>query len=260
MPRSSRRPLRSRLPLAPGADPLFHWRGTGVSRLEGLADAVFAFTVTLLVVALEVPRDFEGLIQVIEGFPAFVATFAMLMWFWNVHYTFFRRYGLEDGWTRLLNILVLLLVVFLAYPLKFLFSTAFAAYFGWGEAVFHLESIVQLNQLYIIYGAGLGGVWFCYFLLYQHAHRQQKALKLNEAELILTRGSMCETLANVIVCLLSVSLATLNRFEWQPGMAYVLIGPLMGVIGWWHGTRASAAKDKRARPRNPRRDTTQTEQ
>jgi len=53
--RSQRRPFRERLPFAPQADPLFHWRGTGVSRLEGLADAVFAFTVTLLVVALEVP-------------------------------------------------------------------------------------------------------------------------------------------------------------------------------------------------------------
>lgn len=249
MPRSSRKPLRSHLPFAPTADPLFNWRGTGVSRLEGLADAVFAFTVTLLVVALEVPRDFEGLVLVMEGFPAFAATFAMLMWFWNVHYTFFRRYGLEDGWTQFLNCVILLLVVFMAYPLKFLLSTAFAAHFGLGEAAFVLESIEQLSQLYILYGLGLTGVWFCYFLLYRRAYALREQLRLNETELILTRGSMCETLANISVCSLSIILALFYRFEWQPGVVYVLVGPLMGLLGWWHGSRA----EKAHRARKPRR-------
>ncbi|MBT5902785.1 MAG: DUF1211 domain-containing protein [Opitutaceae bacterium] len=250
MPRSSRRPLRSKLPFAPTADPLFKWRGTGVSRLEGLADAVFAFTVTLLVVALEVPRDFGDLIRAMEGFPAFAATFAMLMWFWGVHYTFFRRYGLEDGLTRFLNIMILLLVVFMAYPLKFLLSSAFATYFGLGETVFVLNSIQELSQLYILYGLGLGGVWFCYFLLYWRAYKLRNELRLDAVERILTRGTMCEILANVTVSLISICLASLQKFAWQPGVVYMLVGPLMGSIGWWHGTQAEklhAAKPPRRR-------------
>lgn len=162
--RSRRRPLRSHLPFAPQADPLFRWRSTGVSRLEGLADAVFAFTVTLLVVALEVPRDYAALMRVLEEFPSFAATFAILIWFWNTHYTFFRRYGLEDAWTRFLNAVVLLLIVFLAYPLKFLFTSAFAGALGWGEQVTGIDTLDQLSRLYIVYGTGLAGVWFVYFL------------------------------------------------------------------------------------------------
>jgi len=188
--RSSRRPFRARLPFAPKPDPLFRWRGTGVSRLEGFADAVFAFTITLLVVALEVPRDFDDLLKVFQGFPAFAATFAILVWFWSVHYLFFRRYGLEDTWTRILNNLVLLLVVFLAYPLKFLFSTAFATVLGFGEGMTGVDSIERTSQIYLIYGAGLGAVWLVYFLMYLHAWRQRRVLQLTPAEEILTRGSL----------------------------------------------------------------------
>ena len=71
-------------------EPQFHWRGHEVTRLEGFTDAVFAFAVTLLIVALEVPHTFDGLLDVLRGFPAFVICFAILMTFCNAHYTFFR--------------------------------------------------------------------------------------------------------------------------------------------------------------------------
>ncbi|GAB5558718.1 MAG: hypothetical protein SynsKO_03650 [Synoicihabitans sp.] len=237
-PRASRQPLRSHLPLAPEESPLFRWRGTGVSRLEGLADAVFAFTVTLLVVALEVPRDFDGLMQVMEGFPAFAATFALLMWYWSVHYTFFRRYGLEGPWIRFLNIVALLLIVFLAYPLKFLISAAFASFFGLGVSVFTLNSLSELSQLYILYGLGLGSTWFVYWLMFYEAYRQRKRLQLTPVEVLLTRGSMAEISAIIAVCMASVLLAMFNRYNWQTGMIYMLLGPLMAFIGWHYGSRA----------------------
>src|SRR3954466_10829202 len=91
------------------AEKNFRWRGREVSRLEGFTDAVFAFAVTLLVVALEVPRTFEGLIEDVQEFPAFVAAFVMLLTFWNGHYRFFRRYGLEDAVTRYLTYGILLM-------------------------------------------------------------------------------------------------------------------------------------------------------
>jgi len=40
------------------ADSMFRWRGGDVSRLEGLSDGVFAVTLTLLVVSLDVPNTF----------------------------------------------------------------------------------------------------------------------------------------------------------------------------------------------------------
>lgn len=239
--RSRRRSLRERLPLVRRHEPMFRWRGTGVSRLEGLADAVFAFTVTLLVVALEVPRDYEGLFAVFAGFPAFAATFAILMWFWATHYTFFRRYGLEDLWTRFLNIVVLLLVVFMAYPLKFLIGSAFAAIFGLGEPVEGIDSIAKLSRVYTVYGAGLAAVWGVYFLMFLHAYRKRRELELTPAEILLTRGSICEALANIAICGASILLAATERFDWQPGAVYALCGPVMGLIGASFGFRASRA-------------------
>ena len=71
-----------------------------MSRVEGFTDAVFAFAVTLLVVALEVPHSFEGLLNVVRGLPAFIICFALLMQFWNAHYKYHRRYGLDDTVSR----------------------------------------------------------------------------------------------------------------------------------------------------------------
>jgi len=98
----------------------FRWRGGDVSRVEGFSDAVFAFALTLLVVSLEVPRSFDGLIRTIEGFPAFGVSFLFLVGIWYIHYTFFRRYGLEDTKTIMLNAALMFVVMFYIYPLKFL--------------------------------------------------------------------------------------------------------------------------------------------
>src|SRR5262245_1117717 len=118
MNESTKRSLRERLPLAPGPEGHFRWRGGGeISRVEGFTDAVFAFAVTLLVVALEGPRTFEGLLDVVRGFPAFIICFTFLMIFWNAHFRYHRRYGLEDVFTRVLTMAILVLVLFFVYPL-----------------------------------------------------------------------------------------------------------------------------------------------
>ena len=54
-----------------GEEEDFSWRGEDVSRLEGFSDAVFAFSVTLLVVSLEVPQTFDELLAAMRAFFAF---------------------------------------------------------------------------------------------------------------------------------------------------------------------------------------------
>ena len=71
--------------------------GREVSRIEGFSDAVFGFALTLLVVSLEVPDNFEALKEILRGFIPFAATFALVCWIWFEHYAFFRKFDAEDG-------------------------------------------------------------------------------------------------------------------------------------------------------------------
>jgi uncharacterized membrane protein len=231
--------LRERMPLAPTPENLFRWRGNEVSRVEGFTDAVFAFAVTLLIVALEVPNTIAKLLDVVRGFPAFVFCFALLMTFWNAHYRYHRRYGMEDVFTRVTTMAILVLVLFFVYPLKFLFSMVTVNLFG-----IHLEDAPQVTtyadaqMLYLIYGLGLGGVWALYAALYGHAIRRRTQLGLSPAELMLTRASLAENLIYVGVCLLSITLAFSFNNDSIPGLIYILLGPLQAACGWWFGSRA----------------------
>src|SRR5690349_20306100 len=104
--------------------PKFRRRGLAVSRLEGFSDAVFAFALTLLVVSLQVPKTFDDLLATLSGFLPFALSFTLFIFIWYQHYAFFRRYGLEDPLTIILNSALLLVVLFFVFPLKFLFSIA----------------------------------------------------------------------------------------------------------------------------------------
>src|SRR5713226_3322810 len=105
-----------------GDNKKFRWRSHEISRTEGLSDAVFGFAITLLVVSLEVPRTFGELAAAMRGFGAFAISFMLLFMVWFNQYRFFRRYGLQDNLTVCLNAVLLFVVLFYVYPLKFLFS------------------------------------------------------------------------------------------------------------------------------------------
>src|SRR5215510_11688156 len=101
-----------------GKPTAFRWRSQEISRIEGLSDAVFGFAITLLVVSLEVPKTFNELAATMRGFGAFAISFALLFLVWFNQYKFFRRYGLQDNVTMLLNAVLLFVVIFYIYPLK----------------------------------------------------------------------------------------------------------------------------------------------
>jgi uncharacterized membrane protein len=97
-----------------------------ISRLEAFSDAAFAFALTLLVVSLDVPRSYGQLMELMKGFFSFACCFALLVWIWHEHNMFFRRYGLQDPLTVFLNGVLLFVVLFYVYPLKFMFDSMFA--------------------------------------------------------------------------------------------------------------------------------------
>lgn len=61
---------------------------------------------------MEVPRTFDQLVHTMKGFLGLTFCSVMLLGVWEKHYRFFRRFGLQDGWTMILNGLVLFVVVF----------------------------------------------------------------------------------------------------------------------------------------------------
>ena len=117
----------------------FRLRGHEVRRIEAFSDAVFAFAVTLLIVSLEVPKSFEELMVTMRGFFAFGVSFVLLMMIWYEQNIFFRRYGLDDLTTIVLNCTLIFLVLFYVYPLKFLFTLVFSSqiYGEWPFAVYY---------------------------------------------------------------------------------------------------------------------------
>lgn len=209
----------------------FRWRGGDVSRLEGLTDAVFAFAVTLLVVSLDVPHSFDQLAAVMRGFFAFGLCFALLVYIWYCHYVFFRRFGLEDPVTVALNGLLLFVVLFYIYPLKFLYVFLARNLFGVESAVTTAIEPHQIGPLMIIYGLGFFAIFVCFALLYAHAYRRRDLLRLDPLEVHITRSAIGVHLLQAGIALVSVLMVVIGGAGMSPwaGVLYGAIGPTLAT-------------------------------
>ena len=203
-------------------EPGFHWRGAEVTRLEGFTDAVFAFSVTLLVVSLEVPKTFPELFVAMHGFLAFGVCFALLANVWYQHYRFFRRYALENPWVVFLNCVLLFFVLFYVYPLKFLFTAMF------DRSEF---SASDARALFTIWSLGYAAVFAVFTLLYLHAWRVRAELELTPLEAIRTQVSLMDQFAMVFIALLATVLARTvpDRYVGIAGYIYFIV-PLYFAI------------------------------
>ena len=222
----------------------FESRRHEVSRLEGFSDAVFAFAVTLLVVSLEVPRTFNELSTAMRGFLAFAICFALLFQVWSRHYTYFRRYGLEDATTKVLTGVLLFVVLFYVYPLKFLWTLIVTSWFTRGINVHVSNGTVepmileaQVPLLFEIYGLGVAAVFGVFLVLYLHAYGRRGALGLTAYEMLETRLSVMSNAAVAAIGLLSAAIAFVGgiRAAQPAGFAYFLIGVVEWGIGAYGG-------------------------
>jgi uncharacterized membrane protein len=192
-----------------------------VSRIEGFSDAVFGFAVTLLVVSLEVPKTFDELVTAMRGFPAFAVSFALLFMIWWRHYTFFRRYDLEDTFVVSMTGVLLFVVLFYVYPLKFLWTLVFAPVVGGvARATIHPRDAALLFE---IYGAGVAASFGVLALLYRHAYARRAALDLTAAEAIETRFDVYRNTAIAGIGVVSAAAA----------IALLRVAPhLVGIAGF----------------------------
>ncbi len=209
--------------------------------MEGFSDAVFGFAVTLLVVSLEVPNTFDELLATMRGFFAFAICFWLLVAVWFEQYKFFRRYGLEDPLTMRLNAVLLFIVLFYVYPLKFLFTLLVDQLLGYNTVVDSSSGAVveeidpgQLPLLMVIYGAGFVAVQLVFFVLYLRAYALRNALGLEAHERSVTREEMQGFLLATGVGLTSIVIAVLggNEAASLAGYTYLLLLPLLTANGY----------------------------
>jgi uncharacterized membrane protein len=207
----------------------FKWRGGQVTRIEALTDAVFGFAITFLFISFDVPADFDALVVQLRGFVPFAACFALLILVWVQHYKLFGRFDLDDATTLVLNSLLLFVVLFYIYPLKFVFS----AWIG-GSKTF--SSWDQLRSMMTLYAAGFIAVYVVFGLMYHHAYRKRRALNLNDDDVFFAVQHIGVCVVMVVVGVLSIVLAqTVPVRVAAPaaGFSYFLIGPAQWVSASW---------------------------
>jgi len=241
------------------ADPDFRWRGGDMSRVEALSDGVFALTITLLVVSATAPRSFYDLWLMVRDLPAFVLSLAIIMAAWHTHYSYFRRYGLEDTQTIILNSVFLFLIMFFAYPLKFLCTFLWLLIIGEDtQVLFVIPDIAQgltffgtdifssaLGQrvaMIYLYGFGLLGVYATLSLMHYRAYTLRDVLELDELEVVITESEIFKHTLTTVIAAASLLVLFLTSNPGIAGVVYFLLPVLHAYLSWFKRVRVQKAK------------------
>ena len=209
----------------------FFNRGDTQTRLETFVDAAFAFVLTLLVISFDaLPENSEELLLALKGIPAFGASFILLAQFWYAHNTWCRRYGIDDGRSTVLGLLLVFLVMIFVYPLRVQFASMFAwLSTGWLPSTYRIHSITDLQIVFMVFGGSFTAMSTVMTLLYQHALKRAAQVGLDPLELALTRLHAMRWRLNVTIGALSILVAATCPADaptWRAtagGMMYFLL-------------------------------------
>jgi uncharacterized membrane protein len=218
-------------------------RGNDITRIEALSDAVFAFSISLLIVSLEVPQTFGELKNILQNFLPFVATVSLVFIFWYHQYRFFRHYGLHDKTVIVLNAALLILILFYVYPLKFLFSLLLSMLLPINFFPKAAGEVVMTNQefpqLIMIYSAGYAAIWMVFYFLYRHAWQKRIELDLSASERLDTQKQLRGALYNCLIGAAALC-ASFIGFPSVGGVFFLLI-----PIVLWANSRYTFVQSKK---------------
>ncbi|MEM1192477.1 MAG: TMEM175 family protein [Pseudomonadota bacterium] len=225
-------------------DPDFEWRGRRVTRIENLSDIVFALALGMLVSSSQPPTTFGDLFDFVLNIIPVSVAFAILLTIWNDHFVYFRRYGLADGYIIFLNAMLLLLILFTAYPLRFCFDSLFGFVlfqFGYPDRLTAMTGGYR-EAAYVIalYNVGMSIVYFIMAQMFGHALRRKNLLGLSDREITMTRRSVFYKCAQIFTCFLALGFALFSPLGPFAGFLTALNIPLKAI------SRLIFPKDKKA--------------
>lgn len=228
----------------------FKTRSYSPSRLENFSDAVFAFSITLLMISLEVPKNFTQILELSDELIAFAVTIVPLFIIWQQHRQFFRRYGLDDNKILICNTVLLFIVLIFIFPLKFLslFLVRFYSSLMFGtETVFGtMINGEQVPMLMVYYGIGALGLVFIFSRFYNHALNKKDELELNTYEIRHTEfykrlfTHLCFVPIVSIVFVLAIMFFNITIASIGSGMLYSLTGVVFVINQRWLKKNTSA--------------------
>jgi uncharacterized membrane protein len=210
----------------------FRNRAHEVSRIEAFSDVIFGFAISLLVVSLEAPKTYNQMIEMLRGFFPFAICFWIFIDIWFEHHHFYKRYGLQDSVTMALNTLLLFVILFYVYPLKYMFTVVT------NEIIGHPSDVPASGApfLYTIYGIGVASVFWLLAAMYGHAWRQRKELELNGVEEIDTLERVYDNFFMGLFGVISLILAHTPLAK-LAGMVYFLICIPKTIVPWTMGIK-----------------------
>jgi uncharacterized membrane protein len=126
------------------------------ARLEAFSDAVFAITITLLILEIKAPGDnrhlLHGLLELWPSYLAYAVTFLFIGQVWANHHVMFDHIRTADRTVLLLNTLLLMVVAFLPFGTSVL-ASAFRDRAGERTAV------VFYGITFVLTALTFNGVW-----------------------------------------------------------------------------------------------------
>jgi len=169
----------------------------------------------------------------------FAVCFSQLVLIWRGHYKFSRRYGLEDPYTVFLNVVLLFLVLFYVYPLKFVFTMLFEELTGSAAGAMSWQEALTLMRIYAL---GFTSVFIIFTLMYFRAYKLRDALGLNPVEVLETRMAVYQNIIMAVVGMVAFVLAFKNP-AWS-GWTYCLLAPVLTIHGSIAGKRVRLLAEK----------------
>lgn len=220
----------------------FRLRGLDMTRIEVFVDAAFAFAVTMLVISFDaIPTTYDEMILAIKSIPAFVVAVVQIVWIWQAHNTWSRRFGLETAWTVALSTALLIVMLIYIYPLRIMAGGMFGWFTGgYLPSNFDLDTMDQLRGMFVFLGVGFMALCLVFAMMYRYAAKLREPLLLSDSELYRVRTVLYLWTGAGGTGLLCVVLALALPVDWVPfsGFVFALLAGWFPLLRWLRGKKA----------------------